>query len=231
MAEAATNNLLGLRRRANPDHTADKSAGSIDRCDSTASETDPPPPPPPRNSESKPMKILTRAISGLIMITCFVGILLSGHLYVCTFVGVLQILLFRELVTVRYAAHFDRIEQTIPLFRTTQWMWFFTSLFYTYSEFVVEVLIKSNISLHGFIDYAQLAPALSFLLYTATFVVTIATFQPGHIRFQLNQLCWTIVVLCLTVGQLKYIMHNGEKWMDSLVFLCVVSLRLTSYNF
>jgi phosphatidate cytidylyltransferase len=137
-------------------------------------------------------------------------------------VGVLQILLFRELVTVRYAAHFDRIEQTIPLFRTTQWMWFFTSLFYTYSEFVVEVLIKSNISLHGFIDYAQLAPALSFLLYTATFVVTIATFQPGHIRFQLNQLCWTIVVLCLTVGQLKYIMHNGEILMDSLVFLCVV---------
>lgn len=90
----------------------------------------------------------------------------------------------------------------------------------------MEVLIKSNISLHGFIDYAQLAPALSFTLYTATFVVTIATFQPGHIRFQLNQLCWTIVVLCLTVGQLKYIMHNvynGLIWFTLPVLLVITN--------
>eukprot|EP00956_Cyclotella_meneghiniana_P011358 scaffold15946_cov31-Cyclotella_meneghiniana.AAC.1 len=160
----------GLRRRqqsaANPNDSADKSAGSFFHSHSTSSfEINEPSiattlTSPPQAAESKPMKILTRAISGLIMITLFIGILLSGHLYVCAFVGLLQILLFRELVTVRYAAHFDRIEQTIPLFRTTQWMWFFTSLFYTYSEFVVEVLIKSNTSLHGFIDYAQLAPAL-----------------------------------------------------------------------
>lgn len=91
---------------------------------------------------------------------------------------------------------------------------------------MVEVLIKSNTSLHGFIDYAQLAPALSFTLYTATFVVTIATFQPGHIRFQLNQLCWTIVVLCLTVGQLKYIMHNvynGLIWFTLPVLLVITN--------
>ena len=231
MAERIESNI-GIRRRqlstAAPDH-ADKSAGTIDRCDSSASEmnaTEYQSPTPLRSAESKPMKIITRAISGLIMITLFIGILLSGHLYVCTFVGIIQILLFRELVTVRYAAHFDRIEQTIPLFRTTQWMWFFTSLFYTYSEFVVEVLIKSNISLHGFIDYAQFAPALSFMLYTATFVVTISTFQPGHIRFQLNQLCWTIVVLCLTVGQLKYIMHNiynGLIWFTLPVLLVITN--------
>ncbi|KAL7506666.1 hypothetical protein ACHAWX_000663 [Stephanocyclus meneghinianus] len=165
------------------------------------------------------------------MLTLFVAILLSGHLYVCAFVVCLQVLLFRELVTVRYHAFFDRIEETIPLFRTTQWMWFFTSIFYAYSEFVVEVLIKSNTKLHSFIDYAQLAPALSFTLYTGTFVLTIATFQPGHIRFQLNQLCWTIVVLCLTVGQLKYIMHNvynGLIWF-TLPILLVITNDVMAY--
>jgi phosphatidate cytidylyltransferase len=231
----------GLRNRYQSNHTADKSAGSILRSDSSF-EVDPPtlevqPPTnneastPPQNSESRPLKILTRAISGLIMLTLFIAILLSGHLYVCAFVTGAHILLFRELVTVRYHAFFDRIEETIPLFRTTQWMWFCTAIFYAYSEFVVEVLIKSNTKLHYFIDYAQLAPALSFMLYTTTFVVTIATFQPGHIRFQLNQLCWTMVVLCLTVGQTKYIMHNiynGLIWF-TLPILLVITNDVMAY--
>uniref|UniRef100_A0A7R9WC93 phosphatidate cytidylyltransferase n=1 Tax=Pseudictyota dubia TaxID=2749911 RepID=A0A7R9WC93_9STRA len=50
--------------------------------------------------------------------------------------------------------------------------------------------------------------------------------QTGHIRFQLNQLCWTIVVLCLTVGQLKYIMHNvynGLFWFVFPVSLVIIN--------
>lgn len=55
-------------------------------------------------------------------------------------------------------------------------------------------------------------------------MLTITTLQPDHIRFQLNQLCWTILVLCLTVGQLKYIMHNvynGLFWFALPIFLVV----------
>mmetsp|Transcript_22244 Transcript_22244/g.52552 ORF Transcript_22244/g.52552 Transcript_22244/m.52552 type:complete len:500 (-) Transcript_22244:74-1573(-) len=157
--------------------------------------------------ETRRRKVVTRIASSLIMITLFVGILLSGHAYVCALVFVLEVLLFRELVTVRYHAFFDRIEETIPLFRTTQWLWFAVSIFYAYSEFAVE-MIKSNPKLHDLFEYAQLAPLLSFILYTGTFVLTIGSMQTGHIRFQLNQLCWTIVVLCITVGQLKWVMHN-----------------------
>lgn len=159
------------------------------------------------------------------MISLFVAILLSGHIYVCAFVFSVEVLLFRELVTVRYNAFFDRIDQTIPLFRTTQWMWFFVSIFYTYSEFAVE-MIKNNTKLHDFVEYAQLAPVISFSLYTGTFVLTIATMQAGHIKFQLNQLCWTIVVLCLTVGQLKYIMHNiynGLIWFTMPILLVITN--------
>jgi phosphatidate cytidylyltransferase len=63
-------------------------------------------------------------------------------------------------------------------------------------------------------------------MYTSTFVLTIVVIQPGHIRFQLNQLSWTIVVLCLTVGQLKYIMHNiynGLYWFAMPILLVVIN--------
>ena len=151
-------------------------------------------------------------------ISLFGFILYSGHVYICALVALLQLLLFRELVKVRYNTYFHIIEQNIPLFRTTQWMWFTLSIFYTYSDFAVD-MIKSNTALHYLVPYAQLQGTVSFLLYSGTFVLTIATMQIGYIRFQLNQLCWTIVVLCLIVGQVKYIMHNGaycEKcWIES----------------
>lgn len=182
------------------------------------------------DDESRFRKIITRILSSLIMISLFIAILLSGHVYVCTLVFILEILLFRELVTVRYNAYFHRIDSTIPLFRTTQWMWFFVSIFYTYSEFAVE-MIKNNTTLHEWLEYAQLAPMLSFTLYAGTFVLTISTMQAGHIRFQVNQLCWTIVVLCLTVGQLKYIMHNvynGLIWF-TLPILLVITNDIMAY--
>lgn len=50
--------------------------------------------------------------------------------------------------------------------------------------------------------------------------------REGHIKFQLNQLSWTIVVICLTVGQLKYIMHNifnGLFWFALPVLLVVTN--------
>lgn len=85
-------------------------------------------------------------------------------------------------------------------------------------------VIKSNTSLHYLLDYARFQTGFSFLLYSATFVVSIATMQTNHIRFQINQLCWTILVLCLTVGQLKYIMHNvynGLIWFALPIMLVV----------
>lgn len=108
---------------------------------------------PPTSSSSTPSstdekqlhKFLMRTVSGLTMLSIFILILLAGHVYVCALVFILEVLLFRELVTVRYQAYYDRIDSTIPLFRTTQWAWFSVSLFYVYSEFAVDVLIKSNV--------------------------------------------------------------------------------------
>lgn len=173
--------------------------------------------------ESKLQKIFIRLFFGILMVVIFLSHLYMGHVYLCGLIFFTEVMLFRELVKVRYNTFFYIIEETIPLFRTTQWLWFWTAIFYTYSDFVVEV-IKGNTSLHYLLDYARFQTGFSFLLYSGTFVLTIATIQPGYIRFQLNQLCWTILVLCLTVGQLKYIMHNvynGLFWFTLPIMLVV----------
>jgi phosphatidate cytidylyltransferase len=175
--------------------------------------------------ESQIRKILVRFVSGSCMISFFGGCVYMGHIYVCMIVALCQLLLFRELVKVRYNAHFMTIEDTIPLFRTTQWMWFGVAIYYTYGDFTVSIL-QNNQALHYLIPYAQLFTSAAFIFYSATFVTTIATMQVGLIKFQLNQLCWTIVVLCLTVGQMKYIMHNifnGLIW-----FALPISLVVTN---
>jgi hypothetical protein len=60
----------------------------------------------------------------------FCGILYAGHyLYICMLVALLETPLFLELVRVRYSAHYATIQDKIPLFQTTQWMWFTLAIF------------------------------------------------------------------------------------------------------
>jgi len=175
--------------------------------------------------EASSHKITTRILSGLVMISIFTICVYSGHLYVCLMVSFCEVMVFRELVKVRYSDHFEQIENTIPLFRTTQWLWFFVAIFYTYADFISDT-IQNNSHLHHFWPFSKYFGTLAFCLYSATFVLTISTMQVGHIKFQLNQLCWTIVVLCMTVGQLKYIMHNilnGLFWFVFPILLVVVN--------
>lgn len=157
--------------------------------------------------EKRKSKLAVRVVSSLGLISVFGACILMGHLYVCGVVALAEFLLFRELVKVRYNAYFEQVQDTIPLFRTTQWAWFSVAIFYTYGDFISEV-VQSNPDLHYLVPYAEYSKTIAFIWYSSIFVLTIATMQVGHIKFQLNQLCWTIVVLCMTLGQLKYIMHN-----------------------
>jgi hypothetical protein len=145
------------------------------------------------SSESKWTKISRRGLSGFLMFAVFATSVMAGHIYICLKVALIETLLFRELVRVRYNTYFARIHGTIPLFRTTQWLWFAVAIFYTYGDFVSDV-VQSNQTLHYLLKYTQYWPSVSFFLYSSTFVMSIITLQRDHIRFQMNQLCWTILV-------------------------------------
>lgn len=226
---------------------ADKGAGGGAAANSDESDAASRPPPKPVADESsgprtamsgaqvaadekRGSKLLVRVISGVGLISIFSTCIYLGHVYVCGVVALGEFLLFRELVKVRYNGYFARVENTVPLFRTTQWAWFFVAIFYTYWDFISDV-VQSNPDLHYVVPYAQYSKMVAFVLYSAIFVLTIATMQVGHIKFQLNQLCWTIVVLCLTLGQMKYLMHNifnGLFWF-TFPFLLVCCNDIMAY--
>jgi phosphatidate cytidylyltransferase len=165
------------------------------------------------------------ALVEVLLVRCIARCLFASGYWLQVDTLILLYLQFRELVKVRYNTFFNTIQNTIPLFRTTQWLWFAVAIIYTYGDFV-EDIITSNQDLHHVLHYAQYWSAVTFLFYSGTFVLTIVAMQPGHIKFQLNQLSWTIVVLCLTVGQLKYIMHNiynGLYWFALPILLVVIN--------
>ncbi|KAL7558020.1 hypothetical protein ACA910_005500 [Epithemia clementina (nom. ined.)] len=162
-----------------------------------------------RKKELTLRRFLLRLSIGSVLFSSFCGIVYLGHLYICLLVVLIETVLFYELVRVRYFAFYPHIkDNTIPLFRTTQWMWFFTAMIYTYGDFLSDIVQHNHEEWHQVVPYLPYFGSISLVLYSATLMVTIVTLQRDHLKFQINQLCWTVVVLCLTLGQLKYVMHN-----------------------
>ena len=131
-----------------------------------------------RRDESRLRKIAVRVVFGVGMFGVFCTLVFLGHTWICGLIALIEMLVFRELVRVRYSVYYERIQDTIPFFRTTQWLWFAVAIFYTYGAFLSEIL-QSNQSLHYLLKYMQYFPSVSFILYSGTFVLTISTLQRG----------------------------------------------------
>lgn len=202
-------------------HTGDASSTSQSKTAARKSSTFPTTTPPTQQQqqrqvqqdESRHTKIIKRIVYGAFLFGVFVGTVYAGHSYICALVATIELLLFRELVRVRYSTHFSRIHQKIPLFRTTQWLWFAVAIIYTYGDFVSDV-VQSNRALHYLLPYTQHASILSFFLYSGTFVLSITTLQRDHIRFQINQLCWTVLVSAIGFCWAVSVCAIDLFWMD-----------------
>jgi phosphatidate cytidylyltransferase len=156
------------------------------------------------SSESKLRKIVMRTVVGLAMIFTFSGIIYAGHLYVCGLVVLLQSLVFKEMVNVRYRA---AKEKEIPLFRTLQWSWFAVAVFYTYGDFLHEFVLD-HVELLWLAPITRWHAGVSFSMYCCIFVLSVLTLKKGLYRYQVGQLTWTIVTICMIVAQLKFVAHN-----------------------
>jgi phosphatidate cytidylyltransferase len=170
-------------------------------------------------------KFVTRACMGAVMFSVFCAIIWAGHLYVCGFVVLLQALIFRELVNVRYRADCEIIVGRVPLFRTLQWAWYGVATFYTYGDFLYEFSsqrwylahITRALRYHGLIAFA---------MYCLLFVFSICTLRASTLKYQVQQLTWTIVTLCLVIGQMKFVAHNiffGLFWFFFPCFLVIAN--------
>ncbi|KAG7386411.1 phosphatidate cytidylyltransferase [Phytophthora pseudosyringae] len=174
-------------------------------------------------------KFMTRVIVGFAMIGGFIAILYGGHMYAWGLVVVLQTLLFRELVNVRYRA---AAEKNIPWFRSVQWMWFIVALFYNYGDSFGGFIESSKIRFvpPAIVHYLRYHTWVSFTMYALLFVMSVLSLKKGYYKYQMGtmlfacncQYTWTIVTLGLIVFQMKYVLtniFNGLFW-----FLFPVSL-------
>jgi phosphatidate cytidylyltransferase len=94
------------------------------------------------SGENKLAKLVKRLFVGTSLLFGLICILRMGHLTTLGVVLVLQVLMFRELVNVRYRT---RAVREIPLFRTTQWGWFATCMLYSYGASFSEERLLSLI--------------------------------------------------------------------------------------
>jgi phosphatidate cytidylyltransferase len=196
------------RRKTNEFAVKDKLSARTDLDGDNEGDDDdeedlPEPPPAPSSVKKEPVtfrKVMTRSITGSAMIIFYLLMLRAGHFY-CILVGVVtQFELFRELVNVRYVA---AKEKRMPWFRTLQWGWFVTAMLWIYGE-----------DLHKFCNERQQLTWLTqiteyldnavFTLYCLLFIATVLTLKQGLLRFQLSQFMWTVVIICITVLQVKY---------------------------
>uniref|UniRef100_K3X184 Phosphatidate cytidylyltransferase n=1 Tax=Globisporangium ultimum (strain ATCC 200006 / CBS 805.95 / DAOM BR144) TaxID=431595 RepID=K3X184_GLOUD len=152
-------------------------------------------------------KFMTRVVVGFAMIGAFAMILYGGHLYAWLMVVILQILLFRELVNVRYRA---AAEKNIPWFRSVQWGWFSVALFFNYGDSFGAFIENRKIRFVPpiVVHYLRYHTWISFTMYAVLFVMSVLSLKKGLYKYQMGQYTWTIVTLGLIVFQMKYILNN-----------------------
>ncbi|CAM9371368.1 unnamed protein product [Ascophyllum nodosum] len=178
-------------------------------------------------AEFRVRKIAVRSLMGLIMVVSFIVIVWAGHLYLSALVVMIQALVFKEMVSVRYSAAKER---EVPLFRTLQWSWFVVAIFYTYGDFLHEFVLQHRALL--WLSHVTMYNAwLSFVGYCCVFVVSVLTLKKGLYKYQARQLTWTIVTICMIVAQVKFVAHNifsGIFWFFFPVSL-VICNDITAY--
>lgn len=154
-------------------------------------------------------KALTRTIMGAFMIGILSLIISSDHIVVVGFLIALQILVFREILNVRYKA--DK-EQKLLGFRSLNWYFLWISLFYLYGKPVLQ-FVATRVKFLQLI--VRLHIGISFALYVIGFVTFILTLRRGYYKYQITQMTWTLMILIVIVVQSTFIVRNifeGLMW-------------------
>ncbi|EQC33991.1 phosphatidate cytidylyltransferase [Saprolegnia diclina VS20] len=186
---------LHHRRAASPE-TSPPRAGRAKPAKEEVNEVD--------EAEKKKASFIKRCITGFSLIGVYSLIIYGGHLYVSLLVLLLQTMIFRELVNVRFRVN---AEKNLPWFRTIQWCWFGVAMVYNYGD-SSQAFLRAD-SEYGWIKwYSHYHSWVSFSLYALLFVFSVLSLKKGYYKYQMGQLTWTIVTLCLIVFQMRYVLDN-----------------------
>jgi phosphatidate cytidylyltransferase len=148
-------------------------------------------------------KLVTRVVMGAMMITILTIVLNSDHIIIALTCLGLQILVFREILNVRYNVV---KEKELIGFRSLNWFFLWSTLFFLYGKSVLLFLpFRSNIFIQNLTRYHL---GSSFVLYVIGFVTFILTLRKGYYKYQMTQMTWTLMTLMIIVVQSNFIVTN-----------------------
>ncbi len=194
------------------------------------------------------VKMVTRSLVATIMFIIAGMILNAGHVVVGGVIFLLQVMVFKELLDVRYAVN---REKGIPHFRTVVWMWFAVACVYSFANpdvlnfpFHEYGIFKRTLHILQFeFGAAQIHEWISFSLYVGTFCFTVLSLKKGFFEYQMQQLAWTMLTIILVTMQSKGVIlnvYNGLFWVlfpatlvivnDVMAYFCGVALGRKVYK-
>ncbi|ANZ74906.1 BA75_01909T0 [Komagataella pastoris] len=179
--------------------------------------------------EKKKQAFLVRAFWTLVMIAGMFFIIGAGHIWTILLVVLLQILVFKECITI--TTEKARIEN-LPFTASLNWYFLITSIYFLDGE----SLIYHSINKLQTEDYERVFEFfkffivnhrfISYCLYVLGFVFFVASLTKGYYKFQFAQLCITTMTLLLVVVQAHCIVNNilnGLIWFLLPVGLVIVN--------
>jgi phosphatidate cytidylyltransferase len=152
-------------------------------------------------------KFFTRTKWGAIMILIFAAIIYTGHATLSVAVVLMQIIIFREMINLRYI---EAKEKKLKGFRTLHWWFLFTTDFYLYGQPILHSWVK--LIPFKYLEMMQRSHLMiSFSFYVIGFLMFVLTLKKNYYKYQFGQLTWTLMTLLVVVGQSHVAIQNINK--------------------
>ncbi|EEB05413.2 phosphatidate cytidylyltransferase [Schizosaccharomyces japonicus yFS275] len=148
---------------------------------------------------------IQRTVWTVIMLVFFFIILAMGPFWILVLVTVLQIGVYKEVIAI---ASVPSREKDLPLTKVVNWCFLITTLYYAYGESILRYFHHLLIVDSYLMPLATHHRFISFMLYTISFVLFVASLKKGNYKFQFSQFCWTHMTLLLVVGQAHFMINN-----------------------
>lgn len=190
---------------------------------------------------NKLQTFIIRTVWTFVMIGVFFFVLSAGHFWCILLVVFCQITTFKECINIT-------VENSqlinLPLTRTLNWYFLFTTIFYldglSVWQFSSKYLSKVPVIRYYLNWVAMNHVFISYCLYVLGFVLFVKSLKMGHLRYQFKSLCITHMVLLLCVSQAHLIIQNilsGLFWFllpcglvivnDIFAYLCGITMGKT----
>ncbi|KAG5921459.1 hypothetical protein E4U42_005841 [Claviceps africana] len=170
------------------------------------------PPTPEEEYQKKKANFMTRAFWTMCMLALFFSALFVGHIYILIIVTAIQIISFKEVITI---ANMSSRARSLRSTKSLNWYWLASTMYFLYGESVIYYFKHIVLVDKVLLPLATHHRFISFILYVFGFVFFVASLQAGHYKFQFTNFAWTHMALYLIVVQSHFIMNNifeGMIW-------------------